>query len=407
MHNTPPILCLDNNDYSMLSDPSRRTDELDEIRNQLLEFARSGSVIFAFAGSHLMEMAPLKPEHTAAAAARADLLVALCGKNALISIDRLVQGELAQAAGLDMAPVAILTNDATWFPEFDGDLLSPFTQADRINTVVEAIKEHGVNRAHRRAQQRKLLKGNKPTPRLQAMFAGQAANPNVEATLQSYPMRPEDAKVLARYVLGHATTKEAEVAMLSSLRDPSWMMRWFAEHHETMSPFTHWLRAPSQKFIASLHEVMAGAQEWRRLQIGGKTTAEIFPAKEWRSMQDEMLLRISNRLLTYFYPDCLPITDVGQIATHCPGMSAMVRSILSAARDSLGVQPRTPKVSDFADGLHAAYAPYVSIFRADSYMTPHIKKQVEHRETLVVGKLRDLPNQIRDTLRRIPIAPPK
>lgn len=400
MQKTPPIICLDNNDYSTLSDPSRRTDELDGIRDQLLEFARSGSVIFAFAGSHLMEMAPLKPEHTAAAAARADLLVALCGKSALISIDRLARGELAQAAGLDMTPVSILTNDATWFPVFDGDLLSPFTQADRVSTVVEAIKEHGGNRAHRRAQKRKFLKGSKPTPQLQAFFAERAANPDLKDMLQSYPMRPEDAKVLTRYILGHATAKEAEIAMLSSLRDPSWMMRWFAEHHDTMSPLIHWLRAPSQKFIASLQEVMAGAQEWRRLQAmaGGKLKAEIFPAKEWRATQDDMFLRISNRVLAHFNPNCQPIADVGLLAEYCPGMSAMVRSILSSARDSLGVRPRSPQASDFADGVHAAYAPYVSIFRADGYMAPHIKKQVEHRGTLVVGKLGDLPNQIRGTL---------
>ncbi|MGJ7605399.1 hypothetical protein ACSFA7_13765 [Variovorax sp. LT1R20] len=401
MQKTPPIICLDNNDYSLLSDPSRRTDELDEIRRQLLELAKSESVVFAFAGTHIMEMAPLKAEHTGAAAARADLLVALCGKNALISIQRLVQGELARVAGLHMTPLSVLTNDATWFPVFDGDLLSPFTHADRIDTVMEALKEHGVDRAHRRATKRELLKGRAPAAQLQAWFTAQAANPNVDAMLSNYPMRPEDAKVLARYALGHATTKEAEDAFLSSLRDPSWMMRWFAEHHDKMSPVTRWLREPSQKFIANLQGLIADAQEWHRLQerSGRKVKADIFTAKEWRTLQDDTLIKITNRLLKDAYPACQPIADVSLVDMYCPGVSAMVRTIFSVARDSFGIQPRMPSASDFADGVHAAYAPYVSIFRADSYMAGHVKRQVQHRGTQVVGKLRDLLRQINDMLR--------
>jgi hypothetical protein len=40
------------------------------------------------------------------------------------------------------------------------------------------------------------------------------------------------------------------------------------------------------------------------------------------------------------------------------------------------------------------YAPYVDVFRADRYMAPHIRKQVERRGVLVVSRLEDIPAQI-------------
>jgi hypothetical protein len=58
------------------------------------------------------------------------------------------------------------------------------------------------------------------------------------------------------------------------------------------------------------------------------------------------------------------------------------------------------KPSDFADALHAFYAPYVSIFRADNYMAPHIAKHVKQYGTRVVPKLRDLPGEIAAALLR-------
>ena len=68
---------------------------MDAARIALLALAKSQSVLFAFSGAHLSEMAPLEARYAPAATARADLLVALCGRNAFISYDRLIRAELA------------------------------------------------------------------------------------------------------------------------------------------------------------------------------------------------------------------------------------------------------------------------------------------------------------------------
>ena len=50
-----------------------------------------------------------------------------------------------------------------------------------------------------------------------------------------------------------------------------------------------------------------------------------------------------------------------------------------------------PSDSQAVDAMHAAYAPYVNVFRADRYMAPHIDKQVKQFGTRVVNKLEDVP----------------
>jgi hypothetical protein len=90
----PLIVYLDSSDYSVLSDPTRRTPTLDRVCIELREFAKTTEVKFAYSGAHLCEMAPLNEKSTHAAAARADLLVDLCGRNAFISFDRLIKAEL-------------------------------------------------------------------------------------------------------------------------------------------------------------------------------------------------------------------------------------------------------------------------------------------------------------------------
>jgi hypothetical protein len=42
------------------------------------------------------------------------------------------------------------------------------------------------------------------------------------------------------------------------------------------------------------------------------------------------------------------------------------------------------------DALHALNAPYVHVFRADGYMSPHIQRQVQRHGTIVIPRLANL-----------------
>lgn len=105
----PLVVYLDSSDYSTLSDTRRRSDAIDATRVELLELAKSPPVRFAFSGAHLGEMARLEVKYVTAATARADLLVALRGRNAFVLFDRLLKSELAYFANPGDRYVACVT----------------------------------------------------------------------------------------------------------------------------------------------------------------------------------------------------------------------------------------------------------------------------------------------------------
>ena len=76
-----------------------------------------------------------------------------------------------------------------------------------------------------------------------------------------------------------------------------------------------------------------------------------------------------------------------QIDATCPGLSVAARSLCWAWWTSTTKAPRKPEASDFPDAMHAVYAPYVDIFRADGFMAPHITKQARNYPVSIVPKL--------------------
>jgi hypothetical protein len=109
-------------------------------------------------------------------------------------------------------------------------------------------------------------------------------------------------------------------------------------------------------------------------------------------------LNVTNNMRIRYFPSAAPIHDVAAVDSACPGLSTAIRALHSAVRASFEANPRVPLNSDFIDAVHAMYAPYVSLFRADRFMSPHIEKQVSHRGVEVVSRLEDLPGRIRELL---------
>lgn len=385
---TEPLrVYLDSSDFSTLSN-SARSNEQEAIRHALAEWADSGLVQFVFSGTHLIEMAPLAPTYTPAAAARADLLVNLCRQNAVISYDRLIDAELKRLRDPAAPPANVVSTTGEWYPRW-GDMMSPVDWVDAIRQVDEASEEHGLNRQQRRRLKRALFKGGRPKKVTRQFLADNERSSDYAELVEHYPMRLEDARVLGRYVIGEATAEQANEALLNSLRDPRWMMQWFANHYSRMSPFIEWLRAPAEKLLAAALKMHESAQQLHEMQriVGTSLQPEIFTVKGWARLQDETVCNIAQRAVDHFTPGAKGPTSAKCVDESCPGLSAFIRSVHSAIRDTISETPRYPKASDFADGVHAMYAPYVDFFRADSYMANHIRRCVERHGTFVVPKL--------------------
>ena len=91
-------------------------------------------------------------------------------------------------------------------------------------------------------------------------------------------MRPDDARTIGRYVVGDADASAAREAFLNSLRDPRWMMQWFRQHHERLTPFLDWVRSPAKGMLTNLQQMSAHAELVRRADkvLGQRTADELF-----------------------------------------------------------------------------------------------------------------------------------
>lgn len=343
-------------------------------------------------------MAPLDSKFTDAAQRRADLLVELCSGNALISPERLLKQELRCVLGLDTKAPDPFSINGEWYPEGAAEI-SPVSQLQMGEHINDAIRDLGLNREARRRTEKIALRSGKPRTALRNSLIDNARNGSLSEILDKYPMRPEAARVLSRFAVGDATEQEATNAFLESLRDPRWMVKWFAQHHRQLSPFIQWTRGPAASMVDALSEMTKFAAELHRSdQDFGTTVAKDLIVDRWLRSQDTLVSRIATRLAT-----ALLDVNVNQLAPNaidrvCPGLSVSIRGLHSAWATSITKTPRGPKPSDFLDAVHSMYAPYMDFFRADAFMSPLIAKQITNSNACVISKITDLPNAIRTAL---------
>ncbi|MCC8361702.1 hypothetical protein LK996_01205 [Lysobacter sp. A6] len=393
----PVTVYLDSSDFSHLSDP-RATASLRTTRDRLLALARNENVRFVFSAAHMSEMAPVEARHAHYATERTDLLVALCRRNCLVSFDRLMKAEVSRLTTRSTAPVEAIVDDGTWFPDI-AQIVTPVQALGAANAVKRAGQDRGLNRKQRRTLQGSALKGGRFRPRA----IDDVAESTLDDILRVYPMRRQDADVLLQFMAGRASAAQAEEAFLESLRDPSWMMRWFADHHDRLGQIGEWVRGPARNRAAQMAkaaEAVTRAMEAEERNGGRSSLAVHFTAAGWGREQDTLLLSAVKRLIDQ--EDALPLNwaDATDVDTYCPGISTGFRVMHSSLRSAFGARARTPGPSDFVDAVHAMYAPYVDLFRSDRYMSPITARHATKYNTEVVAKIEDVPSRVEALLAR-------
>lgn len=390
------ITCyLDSQDYSALTDPKLGTPERSQIKDALLHLSRSKQVRFAFSAAAVCESVPLTVDATQLAERKAELLSELCGSNALVSFDRLLDAEANALARKSAPPMDMFDPDGRWFPKFSIDE-KPQRPMERVRELAEAdMRAMGLSRQERRAKSRTLFKNGKPRLALRTHLDQQDPSAFAVEMLKKYPMRPEYAEVMMRYAMGRATEKDFSEALMSSLSDPRWMMKWFTTQHAMSSPIAEIVRKPGRELGQAMRTLVEDSARWAEsLRDSGLDTDPTGKTGEissrWKEMEERQLVSITSQVasargieLGKYQP-----SDVG---TCCPGITACVRSLYSSVWANVGGgRKEEPSDSQPVDALHAFYAPYVKVFRADRFMAPHIQKQVRYAGTIVVPRLSQL-----------------
>lgn len=399
------ITCyLDSQDYSSLTDPKQDNFERRQIKEALLHLARSKQVRFTFSAISVCESVSLTAEATHLAELKAELLSELCGSNALVSFDRLIRAELTALGQRGLAPTDMLDLTGRWFPEIpiDETPAPPWEMMQEI--AQEELKTMGFSRHERRAKARSLVKNGKPRPLLTSLLAQQDPNACITEFLKKYPMRPEYAEIMARYARGQGTKKDFNEALMNSLSDPLWMMKWFTTQHALSSPIADIVRKPGRELGQAMRSLSeSSVQLAKTLREGGFDTNPTGKNGEiklrWQEAVKLQLVSVAQRIANHMCID-LGNYDANDVVMHCRGLTTGIRSMFSSVWANVG-EGRREVISDSqpVDALHALYAPYVQVFRADKFMTPHIQKQVTNAGTIVVPRLSELVGVLEKRLR--------
>ena len=399
------ITCyLDTQDYSVLTDPKLDAPDRREIRDALLHLARSSQVRFGFSAAVVSESTALTKDSAHLSELKAELLSELCGTNALVSMDRLVIAEANALACRSGPPSDMFDPHGRWFPKITIDDKPQQTWNTMRDLAEEEMKLMGLTREQRRDKSRALFKNGKPLPALSARLAQQDSNVYAAELLEEYPMRPEYAEVMARWALGRATEKEFSEALMNSLKEPRWIMKWFTTQHSISSPIADLVRKPGREIGQLMRSLAEASARWAcSLRDGGfdaDPTRKIGEIRsQWQEMEERQLMSLALRFARAQGIE-LGTYQVSDVDTCCPGIAAGVRSLYSSVWANVGGGRREePSDSQPVDVLHAFYAPYVQVFRADRFMAPHIQKQVRNAGTVVVPRLSQLVETLEKRLR--------
>jgi hypothetical protein len=390
------ITCyLDSQDYSVLTDPRQASPDREKICAELRELASSGQVKFVFSAAVVSESVAVNAGSTHLAELKGDLLSFLCGSNALLSLDRLVRAEVLSLAARSPAPVNAFDPNGQWFPEIPPEEDEhPLEMARR--RAEEDFASSGMSRQQRRAAARKLIKNGQLRGQLKDAVSQPHASSVISAELmQKYPMHPRYAETMGRYAIGRATHQEFHNALMASLADPKWIMKWFATTYELSHPISDLVRKPGRELGELLRKWVITASRWAEaislahpdenpLAKGGEIT------KRFLVHQETQLVQLVTAVAQKGNVPLAPVTaaDVDQ---YCPGLSTCLRSLyLSAWSNVAGGRKEQVSDSQPVDALHAFYAPYVDVFRADKFMAPYIEKHASRYGTKVVPKLTQL-----------------
>ncbi len=362
---------------------------------RLFDFVEAGSVTCYYSGIHLSEMSPLDEAFVDAAHRRSTLLSQLCQRNALASTDRLIGAELRSSVDPDVGEVQVYEPEGRWYPN---GMVSPIDELDFPGMVEEHLRESGYDRRTRRIVQRKMIRDGRLTAEAAEKIR---LDEQLKSLIESYPITPQASKIVWRFAQGRASAAEASAAFATGLLDPAWMMQWFAGHRGHMTPFIEWVRGPALKLQIGITGASQNVAQIRE-NFGNAAAEQILSQTSelsWRRTTEAALLSAYSKLVDGEL-DCGragPVT-LERIRVKCPALWTAFWTLASIARESFLLTPRAPKASDLADAMHAVYAPYVDVFRADAFSAGHIRRHAGPYGVKVVSRLLDLPQVVEDTI---------
>jgi hypothetical protein len=406
---------LDSSDFSVLSDPRRLDAKTAATLDAFEKYADSGLVQFRFSMAHVSEIAPVAPHAQEAAKRRAQLTYRLCGSNALVSVEEIVDAELSSSA--DFFPYS----EGRWYPPIE-DLVPQMPLSEMAKLMDAELKAAGLTRAERRQKKRETFKGGEFTKKAQAVLDANYAKATTEI-LTALPLEPAEVQALMSYVRGGAGRDVVNNAFHRIFANPIWIMERFATAPDSLNGIPAWLRQGASKFLQSMeaslanwHDELHKAREREALWLNviettsNPATRKILLEEHASRVQEQRsaLARTRVTLTKNIYrriaeragsDPVLASLKPDEFQQKCPGIACSISAGLHATnRAMLEVQPRALKASDFGDAMHAFYAPYVDVYRTDAFMADGLATILAKCGTTLAPRLHEMPRLLNQIL---------
>lgn len=400
----PLQVYLDSNDYSVLADPMKRTVEIQAVDDELSQLVASGKIQIRLSAILVLEAAPTAENHAAHGERRATCIARLCQNHVLLSPDKLFAieaGALLRNEGVSpWESQSPCLDDGDWLPDL-GDLESEFLSIEDV--MRDALKQGPVGHRFRRKPSLFLRANGAPTL-LAQKHINQMLPKLLREMQQKYPAAPEAVAAFRRYFQGTGGKAECVQGIKQSIANPECLMKWFSTDYARMSPLHALIRDGGVTYKASLQKVCEEQKPLVEHQLSLAASR-----KNAASTLKDILLSAKSRVVPHFVnsyagqlglspTDTIDEATIHSLAPSVYVLAAVLEELFTASL--LSETPRNSKPSDYGDCLHAVYAPYVDIFRADNYMAPVLKRVMEPFGTRIVDRLEKLPQAIGEELSR-------
>jgi hypothetical protein len=371
---TPKFVYLDTNDFSDLSEPESRLKEADKVILEALRKARSsGRATFFISPIHISEAVHASETHKEDAVRRATLMRELGGENFLrfpvdickIELARIFAGEEHARCSIE----EITSKPNEWF----GTAIPTEGLTDRRKEVSEAIENalQGLNRKDRRRRRSELdLKKKSSHTIIRSLFKEGLRNspPN------NIPVSLMNPDLALDWYLGTATDTEFRSHSVQLLSDPYLLFKHFVDELGHREQLYNIVRDQGLKWselieigMSQMAPILAEAKKRNTPVDLRSTISQITSGAFWQkvvgSLAEADLAHLSEREIIEA-KEKSPSTSV---FIHAVLESVFVRLQSTQARVAGGnLQPAQVKISDYADFMHAIYAPYFDVFRCDT-----------------------------------------
>ncbi|MDP8566627.1 hypothetical protein [Methylophilus aquaticus] len=390
----PLVVYLDSSDYSIFSDASRRTPELNRIESKLLQLRDENKIEFRFSHINIIEAAPIKTEDRLSSSQRLETIKRFCGCKCLVSYVFVIENEIESLSNMRPIPTQLnhLNDDGIWFPSL-ADIKEFSYLADDIRENISKIPD----RKKRRQAQRKSFNPDGSVKNAAGYLKG-TVDSFAKEICSKYPLTEESAKLAAQSYFNNGSTANFVRLLSDSLSKLENISKWYELSWDEATQLSSFLREIGGNLLKSLEQLKNESTVLANdYKLEGLSDSQI------KSRMNESFSGLLNSLPI----SMLKSLNVSHASTSnqeiswelCPSLLTLTTLSVNLVKLN-SLTSRKAKNSDFGDILHATYLPHVDIFRCDGNTASIIEQAKLPIKTRVVSKLTDLPKEIENLLMR-------